>query len=154
MMDKRKIYKKLMVIGRATGCHQLPERSFSFRGKQFPVCARCTGVFIGEVLGIFLFKVGEISNIIAVVFSLIMFADWFVQYKFHYESNNIRRLITGLLCGYAFGNIIMKYLRYFMWLKTLKENVGGICHVLRKVWKRNKRSVKTEGAMCWYWIPS
>lgn len=37
MMDKRKIYKKLMVIGRATGCHQLPERSFSFRGKQFPV---------------------------------------------------------------------------------------------------------------------
>ena len=35
MMDKRKIYKKLMVIGRATGCHQLPERSFSFRGKQF-----------------------------------------------------------------------------------------------------------------------
>ena len=74
MMDKRKIYKKLMVIGRAT------ERSFSFRGKQFPVCARCTGVFIGEVLGIFLFKVGEISNIIAVVFSLIMFADWFVQY--------------------------------------------------------------------------
>ena len=114
MMDKRKIYKKLMVIGRATGCHQLPERSFSFRGKQFPVCARCTGVFIGEVLGIFLFKVGEISNIIAVVFSLIMFADWFVQYKFHYESNNIRRLITGLLCGYAFGNIIMKYLRYFM----------------------------------------
>ena len=87
MMDKRKIYKKLMVIGRATGCHQLPERSFSFRGKQFPVCARCTGVFIGEVLGIFLFEVGEISNIIAVVFSLIMFADWFVQYKFHYESN-------------------------------------------------------------------
>lgn len=72
------------------------------------------GVFIGEVLGIFLFKVGEISNIIAVVFSLIMFADWFVQYKFHYESNNIRRLITGLLCGYAFGNIIMKYLKYFM----------------------------------------
>lgn len=72
------------------------------------------GGVIGEVLGIFLFKVGEISNIIAVVFSLIMFADWFVQYKFHYESNNIRRLITGLLCGYAFGNIIMKYLRYFM----------------------------------------
>lgn len=37
-------------------------------------------------MGIFLFEVGEISNIIAVVFSLIMFADWFVQYKFHYEN--------------------------------------------------------------------
>ena len=64
--------------------------------------------------GNLLIQVGEISNIIAVVFSLIMFADWFVQYKFHYESNNIRRLITGLLCGYQFGNIIMKYLKYFM----------------------------------------
>ena len=86
MMDKRKIYKKLMVIGRATGCHQLPERSFSFRGKQFPVCARCTGVFIGEVLGIFLFKVGEISNIIAVVFSL----------KYHYEIFKIFYVIENI----------------------------------------------------------
>lgn len=114
MMDRERIYKRLMSMGKAMGCHQLPKRSFFYHGKQFPVCARCTGVFIGEILGILLFKVGEISNSIVILFCLLMFADWFVQYKFHYESNNIRRLITGLMCGYAFGNCIMKYLRYCM----------------------------------------
>ncbi|WP_459639671.1 DUF2085 domain-containing protein [Faecalimonas canis] len=114
MMNKKRIYKKLMLIGRATGCHQLPERSFFYHGKQFPVCARCTGVFIGEILGVLLFKIAEISNLIGILFCLIMFVDWFVQYKFHSESNNMRRLITGFMCGYAFGNFIMKYLRYFV----------------------------------------
>lgn len=114
MVDKKKIYEKIMLIGKATGCHQLPERSFFYHGKQFPVCARCTGVFIGQILGVLLFKSGEISSLTAVLFCLIMFVDWFVQYKFHRESNNVRRLITGFMCGYAFGNFIMKYLRYFM----------------------------------------
>ena len=53
-------------------------------------------------------------NLTAILFCLIMFVDWFVQYKFQRESNNLRRLVTGFVCGYAFGNFIMKYLRYFM----------------------------------------
>jgi uncharacterized membrane protein len=27
-------------------CHQLPERSFFWDGRQFPVCARCTGLYL------------------------------------------------------------------------------------------------------------
>lgn len=114
MLDKERLYKKIMNMGKATGCHQLPERSFFYHGRQFPVCARCTGVFIGEILGIILFKIWEISCAVIILFFLVMFADWFVQHKFHYESNNFRRLITGLMCGYALGNCIMKYVRYFV----------------------------------------
>jgi hypothetical protein len=33
-------------------CHQRPERSFSFWGTQFPVCARCAGIYAGAALGV------------------------------------------------------------------------------------------------------
>ncbi|HQP36438.1 MAG TPA: DUF2085 domain-containing protein [Polyangiaceae bacterium] len=33
-------------------CHQLPERSFELRGHVFPLCTRCSGMWIGITLGI------------------------------------------------------------------------------------------------------
>jgi uncharacterized membrane protein len=32
-------------------CHQLPDRSFHVLGAQLPVCARCTGLYVGGALG-------------------------------------------------------------------------------------------------------
>jgi uncharacterized membrane protein len=32
-------------------CHQLPERSFFLDGRQLPVCARCTGLYVSGALG-------------------------------------------------------------------------------------------------------
>ena len=48
-------YAQLMRLGRSSGCHQMPERSFFIRGKQFPVCARCTGVMIGNIAAYVMF---------------------------------------------------------------------------------------------------
>ena len=33
-------------------CHQRPERSFHLAGAQLPVCARCTGLYLGAALGL------------------------------------------------------------------------------------------------------
>jgi hypothetical protein len=32
-------------------CHQLPERSFHLWTRQLPVCARCTGIYVGAAIG-------------------------------------------------------------------------------------------------------
>jgi len=32
-------------------CHQLPERSYHLWAAQMPVCARCTGIYVGAMLG-------------------------------------------------------------------------------------------------------
>jgi uncharacterized membrane protein len=33
-------------------CHQLPERSFYWGQWQFPVCSRCTGLYLSAVVGL------------------------------------------------------------------------------------------------------
>jgi uncharacterized membrane protein len=33
-------------------CHQRPERSFFLDGHQFPVCARCTGLYVSAAIGL------------------------------------------------------------------------------------------------------
>jgi uncharacterized membrane protein len=33
-------------------CHQRPDRSFFWAGHQFPVCARCTGLYVSAALGL------------------------------------------------------------------------------------------------------
>lgn len=37
-------------------CHQLPDRSFHLAGAQLPVCARCTGLYLGAALGVAAFR--------------------------------------------------------------------------------------------------
>lgn len=81
-------------------CHQLPERSFFFKGHQFTLCARCTGILIGYIIGIIyilIFK--DLRIILELLLMVPLLIDGMGQYLGYFKSTNIRRLITGILAG-------------------------------------------------------
>lgn len=99
---QRKIWAWSMRLGNRCGCHQREDRSFKIKGWQFPICSRCTGILVGQLLGILIYIFQfRIPIYISGIFLLIMFLDWYIQYKKIRESTNIRRLITGTLAGIA-----------------------------------------------------
>lgn len=117
---KTKAYNYLWILGELSGCHQLPERSFFINGCQFPVCARCTGAFIGYSVGAVLFLFYRINIFLCVVFCMIMFVDWFLQYKNILQSTNVRRLLTGFICGLGLIQI------YFSILQFISEKLSDL----------------------------
>ena len=81
-------------------CHRLPEKSFFFKGKQFPICARCTGILIGYFIGIIYILFNKnLHIIIELSFMIPLLIDGTGQYLGYFRSTNIRRLITGTLAG-------------------------------------------------------
>lgn len=99
---KIKTWAFFMRLGNRCGCHQREDRSFKIKGWQFPICSRCTGILVGQLLGIFIYIFQfRIFIYISCIFLFIMFLDWYIQYKKIRESTNIRRFITGTLAGIA-----------------------------------------------------
>lgn len=105
MSKLRKTMVKLIYeIGDQSGCHQMPERSFFYKGHQFPVCARCTGVAIGQLAAIIANFFMNIPFRISALFLAVMGLDWSLQEFKVKESTNIRRLFTGILGGFGLFN--------------------------------------------------
>lgn len=113
-MDKRidKIWLFFMDIFAHT-CHQKAERSLFISKYQFPICARCTGLMLGYIGGLALaFSKKQFNLLSNLIFILIMFIDWFLQYKKIRMSNNTRRVFTGFLCGLGIIGICYTVLIY------------------------------------------
>jgi uncharacterized membrane protein len=98
-------------------CHQDPARSFHIKGKQMKLCARCTGLYSGLLIGILIGILIQIMYkgfdftfeqlIIIVIIGVGPFAiDGLTQLFKWRESNNLIRLVTGLICGIILGIII------------------------------------------------
>ncbi|NLZ45895.1 MAG: DUF2085 domain-containing protein [Clostridiales bacterium] len=109
-MDKKtKRWIKAMELAKCTGCHQMPERSFFYKGWQFPVCARCTGVFIGQIMSYFMYRNVKKPIRTSFMFCEIMLIDWLIQKNEYKESTNPRRLVTGILGGFGL-NVLYIYI--------------------------------------------
>ena len=107
-------------------CHRRPERSFFYRGHQFPVCSRCTGLIIGAALfAVYSFIVPVVYDwnllYVSVLLQLPYIIDGFTQYLAIRESNNTLRFITGLLGGVGvvllarFMRILVEHVLMNMW---------------------------------------
>ena len=83
------------------GCHCRAERSFFLNGRQFPICARCTGELVGILILGMTYGVYHPQIIYAILFLIPMIIDGGVQLLTAYESTNIRRFLTGLFFGYG-----------------------------------------------------
>lgn len=117
-----KIYCKSLIIVHHAGCHQRADRSFFYKEYQFPMCARCTGVFLGYLLAIPMYFIYPFDFGLYIALCMITFFDWYIQYRKIKESTNPRRLITGIIGG--FGVMSMQ-------IVVMKHIIIAICRLIQ-----------------------
>ena len=103
-----------MECGKKLGCHQMPDRSFFFKGYQFPVCARCTGVILGEIIAIVVLLFVRIYYWIAILCLIPIGIDWGLQFFNILKSDNVRRVITGTIAGFG-----LTYIYFYFFIAIL-----------------------------------
>ncbi|HEX8212929.1 MAG TPA: DUF2085 domain-containing protein [Longimicrobium sp.] len=81
-------------------CHRRCERSFFVRGRQFGVCARCTGLLVGGVLSPLAVPLGAGFLVPAACAATVLLGmDGGSQFAGWRVSSNPIRLLTGLAAG-------------------------------------------------------
>jgi uncharacterized membrane protein len=128
------LHEILHFFGRAI-CHQLEDRSLQVSGDALAVCARDTGIYIGifsTLIYLHFSKRKQSITIpsIKVSFLLLMFLvplmiDGLGSYSHLFDSNNPRRLLTGIAFGF-----VLPYFIYPLFSKNSIEH--GSVAVLSK----------------------
>ena len=100
-------------------CHRKPERSFFYKGHQFPVYARCTGFYITGIASIILINLYPVpysltTLLIGIILLIPCAIDGFTQLFEMRESNNILRFITGLLGGVGIILVYEMMIEFFV----------------------------------------
>lgn len=86
-------------------CHSRPDRSLSYHGRYFGLCARCTGMYTSGILTVLVVFVGSITiaPITSMMVGILLLApggiDGTTQLIGDRESTNSLRILTGLLLG-------------------------------------------------------
>lgn len=97
------------------GCHQMTTRTIRLGGKYVPLCARCTGIY----LGVLLFPIAMYWNVIPLYVYLIlgvpMLVDGYLQKRHQLTSTNPRRFITGTLFGGMLITLFTLYHVLIIW---------------------------------------
>ena len=129
------LYEKAFTIGSSV-CHQIPSHSFKAFGIQFPLCARCSGLYLGSFIGlVYYFTQGKKSAIPkkGFVFLLIFFfLAWagdgvnsfitaFLNKTVIYETTNMTRLVTGFGMGLVMSTALMTLFNLTVWKEVINS---------------------------------
>lgn len=113
-------------------CHRITERSFTVFGRQFPLCARCTGMYLGAALTFLaLFLAGRARwvllprrGLLLILLALVAlmgidginsYSHFFPDAPHLYEPRNWLRLLTGMGAGLTLGIISFAALAQALW---------------------------------------
>ncbi len=112
-------------------CHRLPDHSFTIAGRQLPLCARCTGTYLGALAGLAVLaltgkgRAGRFPTrpylILLGLFMLVWAVDGTNSFlallgvPHPYAPSNRLRLLTGCLEGVALAAILLPALNVALW---------------------------------------
>ena len=123
---------KADMVGYAV-CHRIESHSFVITGRQLPLCARCSGTFLGALVGLFgqavvlrRHRAAEFPPLlviaILVCFMLLWASDGLNSYltlfpngPHLYEPQNWLRLTTGALNGLTMSALIYPVFNFTLW---------------------------------------
>ena len=131
------LLNKMDMFGYAV-CHRITARSFVIAGRQLPLCARCSGTFIGALVGFFGQAVvlrrrraaefpSPLVLTILIGFTLLWAADGLNSYMtlingpHIYEPRNWLRLTTGTLQGLTMSAFVYPVLNFTLWRDPVPE---------------------------------
>jgi uncharacterized membrane protein len=122
---------KADAIGYAV-CHRIASRSFFISDREFPLCARCTGMYLGTMLGlIFQGKKGRFGGMpnlkIAIILGIFVVAfgidgvnsyiHFFPKLPSLYTSQNWLRLLTGTGLGLGMAAVLAPIFNQTVWVE-------------------------------------
>ncbi len=129
--------KNAFAIGSSV-CHQIPSHSFINNGTQFPLCARCSGLYLGSAAGlIYLFSLGKraaLPDRITLALLALLFLAWagdginslaseFLGRTFLYSTTNQIRLATGFGMGLVMSTALTTLFNTTVWKNPVKKPV-------------------------------
>ncbi len=138
---------KANMVGYAV-CHQIAAHSFEIGGRQLPLCARCTGTFVGALVGFFgqalvlrRRRAVEFPSVLAILFLITFTLLWaldglnsllatpgmnttivtVLNVRNVYQPMQELRLLTGALNGLTMSALVYPAFNSTMWRQFLPE---------------------------------
>ena len=130
----RSLLDRCDLVGYAL-CHRIPSHSFHFAGRQLPLCARCSGIYLGALWGLFFMgvirhrrsrRLPPVSILTLLIgFFLLQAVDGLNSYltlfpglPHLYEPHNLLRFVTGALNGLTISGLVFPLFNSALWHTT------------------------------------